>query len=289
MQLSGASGEWLWAVSAGTNSPQTAAIAHGKAITALPSGDLAICGQLIPRGAPVRFGALDVDCIGNTTSSTTYKPFAGRLSGDTGEWAWVACPGGEGSGSTNGLGIAADTRSGEIAITGAFGTTLSFGGTTLTHTSSSTTSAFVATLNGTSGGWTWAGASNATTSMTAPKAIAADARLGGYVAGGIFRYGDVSFGDHLVHGSPNSNTQLFAFATRIRGPPVTPLVSAGGSAGGAPSPPEPPAAEAPPLEASSSAPPSGVASPARVTVEPGGRIRVATGGTLTIGGDAAAH
>ncbi|MGI9187985.1 MAG: fibronectin type III domain-containing protein [Gaiellales bacterium] len=109
-----ASGNWVWATSAGTTSP-----AYGRSVAALTDGSSIVTGYF---SGSVAFGTTTLTSVG------AYDVFVAQLS-SSGTWSWAIRAGG---GSPDlALGLTVSPGDGSVAITGRFSGTAPFGLTTL--------------------------------------------------------------------------------------------------------------------------------------------------------------
>ena len=130
------SGSCLWAVTAD-------GFLFPNGITLSSSGDIFVTGFLNGTNS---FGAI------TATATGIYDVFAAKLD-SAGTWQWATTAGGVGPGNQDyGIGVVAD-GSGNCYVTGIFGNTIHFGGTSLT--SYGNDDIFIAKLNA-SGVWQWA-------------------------------------------------------------------------------------------------------------------------------------
>ena len=130
-----ATGEWQWATSAGG-----AGADDGRGITGLPDGSAVVVGSAATNAS---FGATTL--VGSGGADL----FAARVDSN-GTWTWAR--GGGGTGGDHAAAVAAHPD-GSVVLTGWFGGTASFGGTTLSATGGD--DLVVAKLSAT-GDWAWA-------------------------------------------------------------------------------------------------------------------------------------
>ncbi len=193
------SGNWLWAVSAGSTNLDEA---HGIALDG--DGNAYITGIF---RLTATFGTISVTCNGRN------DVFAAKLD-STGNWLWVANGGGDhDTYADNANGIAVDAAS-NVYLTGEFFATATFG--TSTFTSSGGRDIYIAKLDG-NGNWLWADKAGGINSDSG-SGIATDSASAVYVTGyyqsninlGPFFLGGIGLSDIFIAKLDNAGNWQWA-------------------------------------------------------------------------------